>query len=329
MSSPNRHARSPTGSSRRPPTGRRPRPGNTRTRSSRSPTRRCCRTGRGFANGWPATAPGSPNYTTWRQRHEHGTNRAAATASSIAAHASKPVIEALPHHGHELSNEETAFVDASRDARDAIRIRERQAHRRLRSLLVATACMLVLALIAGAIAFTQRRHADSSRRSAQLSNLANRSAALRSSQRDVAALLAIEAYRLQPNVESTSALFGTFSREPGFLGYHSYAQGDDIEGAVVPGSNSAIIAIRSTTLGSGIPPLRRVDLATGQLGAPFDPVGAHDTGLVVANVEPQRQGGRRVHLPEHQPQDRAASDRRIQHLHRQDDRPSCLNPSRR
>ena len=192
------------------------------------------------------------------------------------------VIEVLPHHGHELSDDEQAFVEASREARDAVRVRERRTNRRLRTLLVATACMLAVALIAGVIAFTQRQHADSSRRGAQLSSLANRSAALRSSQRDVAALLAIEAQRLQPGVESTSALFGTFDREPGFLGYKTFGSGEsaDIEGSIVPTSASAVIAIIPTTLGADNPPLRRVDVLTGELGPPFDPVGPHDHGTL-------------------------------------------------
>ncbi len=196
------------------------------------------------------------------------------------------VIEALPHHGHELSDDEQAFVEASRQSRDAVRVHERRANRRLRTLLVATACMLAVALVAGFVAFTQRRHADSSRRGAQLTSLANRAVALRSSQRDVAALLAIEAERLQPGVESTSALFGTFDHEPGFLGYKSYGSGGSayIEGSIVPNSASAVIAIIPTALGADNPPLRRVDVLTGELGPPFDPIGPHDHGTLVVAV---------------------------------------------
>jgi WD40 repeat protein len=187
------------------------------------------------------------------------------------------VVEALPEHGGELSEDERAFVDASRHARDAVRERELRANRRLRRLLAAVAVVLVLALVAGVIALTQRRGADRSRRGAEITTLATRSLALRSSQRDVAALLAVEAERLRPDAESKSALFGSFSGDPGFMGYHRF-DGILVIGAVIPASNSAIIGTGSGKLGADNPPMRRVDLATGELGPPFDPMGPHDHG---------------------------------------------------
>ena len=190
------------------------------------------------------------------------------------------VLEALPERGHELSNDERAFVDASRHVRDAERDRQRRTNRRLRRLLSAAVCLLVVALVAGLLAYTQSQRADRSRRGAEITTLANRSLALRSSQRDAAALLAIEANKLRSDSESSSALFATFTRDPGFLGYHTY-DGARIEGAVVPNTNTAIITNPSSSPIEDDPPLRRVNLATGELGPPFEPLGPHDRMIAV------------------------------------------------
>ena len=81
--------------------------------------------------------------------------------------------------------------------------REQRARRRLRRGFVATSVALVIALLAGAVAVVQRGNARSAavrattaRRAAEIEALVGRIAALRSTQRDEAALLAIEAFRL-------------------------------------------------------------------------------------------------------------------------------------
>src|SRR4029077_4675729 len=113
------------------------------------------------------------------------------------------VLEALPQHGDQLSPDERDFVDVSRTARDAGREIERRRTRRLRRLLVATGCLLAVALVAGLIAVTQSQHARDSatravaaRRDAEIEALVGRAAALRNTHRDTAALLAVEAYRM-------------------------------------------------------------------------------------------------------------------------------------
>jgi DNA-binding SARP family transcriptional activator len=190
------------------------------------------------------------------------------------------VLEVLPERGHQLNDDECAFVDASRQARDAVRDRERRVNKRLRRLLTAAVCLVVVALVAGLFAYTQSQRADRSRRGAEITTLANRSLALRSSQLDTAALLAIEANKLRSDSESSSALFATFTRDPGFLGYHTY-DGARVEGAVVPNTNTAVVMIASASPIGHDPPLRRVDLATGELGPPFEPIGEHDLGVLV------------------------------------------------
>ena len=50
-------------------------------------------------------------------------------------------------------------------------------------------------------------------------SVVSQSAALQSTKRDLSALLALEAYRLQPNPKTESAVLSTFTGSPGFLGY--------------------------------------------------------------------------------------------------------------
>ena len=57
---------------------------------------------------------------------------------------------------------------------------------------------MVLALVASIVAITQRSRAQASRREALVTTLEGRSLALRASQRDVAALLAVEAANRRP-----------------------------------------------------------------------------------------------------------------------------------
>jgi hypothetical protein len=122
----------------------------------------------------------------------------------------------------ELTNIESAFLDASAaaaesDRRALLEQARRQArhNRRLRAALIAAATLLVAAVAGGLVAVDQRGDAQAGRRDAALSALVGDSMALRSNRRDLAALLAVEAYRLEPNAESESALFATFTTEAG------------------------------------------------------------------------------------------------------------------
>ena len=91
-------------------------------------------------------------------------------------------------------------------------MRERRTNRRLRRLLTVAASLLVVAVIAGLLAYNRQQAVDRSRRGAEITTLASRSHALRSSNRDAAALLAIEANRLRPDNESRSALLDVHPR---------------------------------------------------------------------------------------------------------------------
>ena len=155
---------------------------------------------------------------------------------------------------------------------DAERERERRVNRRLRRLLTAAVCLVVVAVVAGLLAYNRQRAASHERRSAEITTLASRSEALQPSNRDAAALLAIEANRLRPDDESRASLFASFTRDPGFLGYHVYggADGARIQGALVPNSDTAIVSIGYRSPADPDSPLRTVDLTSGETGAPFE-----------------------------------------------------------
>ncbi len=115
--------------------------------------------------------------------------------------------EFLEASGVEAASERQRLVDRAR-------VQERQ-NRRLRRSLVGVAVLLVAAIAAGVLAYQQRQTARSEEREAALTALTSNAAALRANRRDLAALLAVEAYRLAPSAATESALFGTFTASPG------------------------------------------------------------------------------------------------------------------
>ncbi len=106
----------------------------------------------------------------------------------------------------------------------------------------------------------------------QLTTLASRSLSLRPSQRDLAALLAAEAWMRSPTAAAKSALFGTFTFDPGFLGYIRFDDAGGVEGVPVPGGTQMLL----TTDPRGNPPDQRlvqvVDLVTGETTLEFEPL---------------------------------------------------------
>jgi hypothetical protein len=177
----------------------------------------------------------------------------------------------------QLTDVERAFLEASaaRAASESREMAERarrdaRQNRRLRGLLAAAAVFVVVSLVAGLLAADgredarrQRDAARTAQEDAQLETLVEQSLALRSTNRSVAALLAIEAYRRQPDARAWSALLGTFSAAPSFLG-HRYLPASRLAGTTVPGTSTAVVAV---DLGD----LRTLDLASGQLGGEFPP----------------------------------------------------------
>jgi DNA-binding SARP family transcriptional activator/WD40 repeat protein len=166
--------------------------------------------------------------------------------------------------GPDLTAAEVAFLDASAVAAAAERQAEAlRAHqqarqnRRLRALLTATATLLAVALAAGLVAVRrtsdareQRDAASAAQEDAQLEALVSRSLALRPTNRSVAALLAVEAYRRQPDARAWSALLGTFQGgTPGLMDYHYLGADFYTTGALVPGTSTAVVALDGRHLG--------------------------------------------------------------------------------
>ncbi|MEU9917868.1 helix-turn-helix domain-containing protein [Streptomyces sp. NPDC051001] len=111
---------------------------------------------------------------------------------------------ALEHFGgaarEDLTDVERAFLDASRG-------HEQKGRRRYRLLLTAVTAALCLALVAAGLAVRQWQSAVTAQHTAQSRQLAAQSSALLGSDPDLAALLAVHAYRTSPTREATVALY--------------------------------------------------------------------------------------------------------------------------
>lgn len=107
----------------------------------------------------------------------------------------------------------------------------------------------------------------------QLTSLASQSLSLRSSQRDLAALLAVESWRRRPDAESKSALFGTFTADPSFLGYLPVKGVGETWGEVVPGTD-LVVTTGNVLTGSvaAVGPTQVIDVVTGKIVRTLDPL---------------------------------------------------------
>lgn len=100
----------------------------------------------------------------------------------------------------DLTDVEHAFLDASRD-------HEQKGRRRYRLVLTAVTAALCLALVAAGLAVGQWQSAVTAQHMAQSRQLAAQSGALLDSDPDLAALLAVHAYRISPTREATAAVY--------------------------------------------------------------------------------------------------------------------------
>ena len=113
-----------------------------------------------------------------------------------------------------LTAEEGEFVVASRVAFEREQGRQRRQNRRLRTMLVGTALLLVGALLAGGLALQQRSRARDTAFDAQTGRLIAESARLIDSNTPPALLLALEAMRRDPSVATLGALERVFAGAP-------------------------------------------------------------------------------------------------------------------
>ena len=173
-------------------------------------------------------------------------------------------IEAADVDGRPVSGLEREYIDAGQAARDADFVAARRTTRRLRRLLVGVAIALVLALVGGALAIAQQHRARASARSAQIEALVGRSESLRGTQRDVAALLSVEAFRLSDTGRTRSALFGNFTADgPRLLDSHVIDNPNGPVGIVLPDGDTAFVVLDDGRV-------RPYDLDTGAIGDPWD-----------------------------------------------------------
>jgi WD40 repeat protein/DNA-binding SARP family transcriptional activator len=117
-------------------------------------------------------------------------------------------------HGHEaeLNDVEREFLARSRDVSEDEAARARRTNRRLRGLLAGVALLLVLALIVGNLALTQRNQAQAAARVADARQLAARS--LTEDDLTMSLLLAREAVDLDNSPQTRSALLTALQRDP-------------------------------------------------------------------------------------------------------------------
>ena len=172
----------------------------------------------------------------------------------------------------DLTDVESAFLDASaarataeQEQVAARARRDRRQNRRLRVLLGVAGGLIVLLVGAGSVAVVSSQEANAQRDSAAIEALVGTALALRSSERDVSALLAAEAYRRWPDDPRTrSGLMGVLQGAGGFLGNAVLADDGMAYGALIPGTTEALVvmndgdaSIRSAETGAV---LRSLDL---------------------------------------------------------------------
>jgi DNA-binding SARP family transcriptional activator/WD40 repeat protein len=125
---------------------------------------------------------------------------------------------------------------------------------------------------------TAQNAADASaaaERAAQVEALVGRAESLRSTQRDVAALLAVEAHRLADTPRTRSALFGTFTDNERFLDAHTLPGERGTSGIVMPDGIAAFVADQDGRI-------HPYDLDTGVLADPLPAIGGGDHRPVLA-----------------------------------------------
>lgn len=119
-------------------------------------------------------------------------------------------------HDEDLNRLERDFLAASRAASEAEAERRRRANRRLRALLAGVATLLVLAVVAGAIALSQRGQAREAALTADAQRLG--AEALTNERLDQALLLARAGVELDDSTATRSNLLALLVREPASLG---------------------------------------------------------------------------------------------------------------
>ncbi|MET8976323.1 helix-turn-helix domain-containing protein [Streptomyces sp. NPDC004539] len=117
-----------------------------------------------------------------------------------------------PAPDDDLTPAERSFLTASLAARETERQAENRTLRRTRSLIVGLSAVLVLALVAGLIAWERDRVSQEEAAKAAARRVAAVADGLRSTDPRTAALLGVAAWRIAPLTESRSALLGALAQ---------------------------------------------------------------------------------------------------------------------
>ncbi|MFC9920109.1 nSTAND1 domain-containing NTPase [Agromyces binzhouensis] len=171
----------------------------------------------------------------------------------------------------ELMGVESAFLDTSaakaRAAADALAERarhDRRQNRLLRGLLATAVALVVIAAGSGVLVAIGAAETERQRTQADIEALTSTSLSFRGTERDVAALLAVEAYHRWPDDARTrSALLGAMTASHGLVGA-TYVEGvERMTGVVVPGTRHAVLATSAQEVGV-------FDVESGDLIRPLD-----------------------------------------------------------
>jgi DNA-binding SARP family transcriptional activator len=148
----------------------------------------------------------------------------------------------------DLSQAESAFLEASaareQTAIDEVKRRaghDRRQNRRLRVALSAVVVLFTVAVTAGALVAAGSNETAHQRETAQIEALTSTARSLRGTDRDVAALLAVEAHRRWPDdPRARSALMGAMTSSHGLLATTHLEGVDGMSGALIPGTRHAV-----------------------------------------------------------------------------------------
>lgn len=216
---------------------------------------------------------------------------------------------------HDLTDVETAFLDASgaRATAEQEQLaerarRDRRQNRRLRVLLGVAGALIVLLVGAGSVAVVSSQEASAQRDSATIEALVSTALTLRTSERDVSALLAAEAYRRWPDDPRTrSGLMSVLQAAGGFVGNAVLTSSGTAYGSVIPGTDRALVvttpgdaAVRDAETGDVVrsldlgfvpgpaepPPLVEVS-RDGRIGAILWPAATQSAGVTSYGTSPQ------------------------------------------
>lgn len=113
----------------------------------------------------------------------------------------------------DLTRSEGAFLTTALAARDAERAAAARTTRRFRTLSGALSAFLVLALVAGLLAWQENRASENERAKAAARSVAAIADSLRSSDPRTAMLLGVAAWRIAPLTETRSALLGALAQQ--------------------------------------------------------------------------------------------------------------------